>query len=241
LLDDPTVKEKNITGFFKGIGVDGLSSGNISRIIKAGYDTIPKIVHMKKEDFLKVEGFKDKLADKIYNGIKEKLNNANLIVIMANSNIFGRGLSEKKIELIMKENPDILTSKETKEEKIKKVSQVKGMATKSAEAFVERIDDFNLFLKELEIDKKISNNEPIIVVDNTNPLFEKNIVITGSRDKSILEYLKKVGANLSSNVNKNTFVVIAKTKDEDTGKANDANKLNIRILTIEEFSDKYMK
>ena len=241
LLDDPTVKEKNITGFFKGIGVDGLSSGNISRIIKSGYDTIPKIVHMKKEDFLKVEGFKDKLADKIYNGIKEKLNNANLIVIMANSNIFGRGLSEKKIELIMKENPDILTSKETKEEKIKKVSQVKGMATKSAEAFVERIDDFNLFLKELEIDKKISNNEPIIVVDNTNPLFEKNIVITGSRDKSILEYLKKVGANLSSNVNKNTFIVIAKTKDEDTGKANDANKLNIPILTIEEFSDKYMK
>jgi DNA ligase (NAD+) len=243
LLDDPTVKEKNITGFFKGIGVDGLSSGNVSRIIKAGYDTIPKIVHMKKEDFLKVDGFKDKLADKIYNGIKEKLNNANLIVIMANSNIFGRGLNEKKINLIMKEIPDILTSSYSKEEKINKVSQVKGMAKKSAEAFVEKIDEFNLFLKELEIEIEIDNvvNNESIIVDNTNPLFEKNIVITGSRDKSILEYLKKVGANLSSNVNKNTFVVIAKTKDEDTGKANDANKLNIPILTIEEFSDKYMK
>ena len=114
------------------------------------------------------------------------------------------------------------------------------MATKSAEAFVERIDDFNLFLKELEIYKEIGNNEPKIV-DNTNPLFEKNIVITGSRDKNILEYLKKVGANLSSNVNKNTFIVIAKTKDEDTGKVNDANKLNIPILTIEEFSYKYNK
>ena len=38
--DDQTVREKNITGFFRGIGVVGLSSGNIAKMIKAGYDTI---------------------------------------------------------------------------------------------------------------------------------------------------------------------------------------------------------
>jgi hypothetical protein len=41
---DETVREKNITGFFKGIGVEGLSTGNIKRIIDAGYDTVSKIV-----------------------------------------------------------------------------------------------------------------------------------------------------------------------------------------------------
>ena len=65
LEKDPTVKEKNITVFFKGIGVEGLSSGNIQRIINAGFDTIIKIIHMTKDDFLKVEGFKNKLAEKI--------------------------------------------------------------------------------------------------------------------------------------------------------------------------------
>ena len=40
---DETVKEKNITGFFRGIGVEGLSSGNIKRIIEAGYDSVPEI------------------------------------------------------------------------------------------------------------------------------------------------------------------------------------------------------
>ena len=44
-------------------------------------------------------------------------------------------------------------------------------------------------------------------------------------------------------VSKNTFVVIVKdneSKDEDTGKIDQAKKLNIPILTLEEFKDKYL-
>ena len=69
---DSVVLEKNITGFFKGLSVDGLGSGNVVKIMKAGYDSIPKILDMKEEDFLKVEGFKKKMAEKVYNSIKEK-------------------------------------------------------------------------------------------------------------------------------------------------------------------------
>ena len=64
--------------------------------------------------------------------------------------------------------------------------------------------------------------------------------MTGSRDKSIIEFLKNVGATLGTNVSKNTYMVIAKTKDDDTGKAEDARKLNIPIMTIYEFAEKYM-
>jgi NAD-dependent DNA ligase len=244
IQNDPTVKEKNITGFFKGIEVDGLSSGNVARIINAGYDTIPKIIHMTQEDFLKVEGFQHKLADKIYNGIQEKLTNSNLSSIMAYSNIFGRGMSTKKIELIMKEIPDILTSNENKEVKMKKVSEIKGMASKSAESFVEKIDDFLLFLNEIGLQYKLNTEkqqENLEEMVNSNSLlFDKNIVLTGSRDKNILDFLKKVGANNGSVVNKNTFLVIAKDKDEDTGKIIQANKLNIPILSIDEFHNEFM-
>ena len=34
------VKEKNLTAFFKGIGVEGLSAGTIRKLMKAGYTTI---------------------------------------------------------------------------------------------------------------------------------------------------------------------------------------------------------
>ena len=54
LNSDFTVKEKNITGFFKAINVDGLSTGIITRIMNAGYDTVGKIVNMNKDDFLKI-------------------------------------------------------------------------------------------------------------------------------------------------------------------------------------------
>jgi NAD-dependent DNA ligase len=73
---DETVKEKVITGFFRGIGVEGLSSGNVARIIQAGFDTVPKIIKMSVDDLLKVEGFKIKTATKIKNGIETQLEKA---------------------------------------------------------------------------------------------------------------------------------------------------------------------
>jgi hypothetical protein len=205
---------------------------------------------MNQEDFLKVEGFQNKLSEKIYNGIQNKLTNSDLTSIMAYSNIFGRGLNIKKIELIMKEIPDIITSNEQKEVKIKKVSEIKGMANKSAESFVEKIDEFIYFLNEIGLNNKLfikkeknSFDSDSNINKNTvkkHILFNKNIVLTGSRDKSILEFIQKIGSNNLSIVNKNTFLVIAKDKKEDTVKNIQARKLNIPILSIEEFIQTYM-
>ena len=238
--DDPTVKEKNITGFFKGIEVEGLSSGNISRLIKSGYDSVSKIIKMNEDDFLKVEGFKGKMAHKIYTGIQEKIKEANIVSLMAASNIFGRGFSVKKLELILNEIPDILVSDLTKQDKINAVSSIKGMADKSAESFVSSIDEFKSFLKECGLEYKLHVHDKKPKVDETHVLFGKTIVLTGTRDKHILEFLKKVGARLGSNVSKNTYLVIAKNKDDDTGKADEARKLNIPIMSVEEFTNHFI-
>ena len=238
---DVSVKEKNITGFFRGIEVDGLSSGNISRIIAAGYDSVPKIIHMNKEDFLKVEGFKEKLATKIYEGIHQKLDKATLTQLMSASNIFGRGFSDKKIDLILESYPNILTMSGSEAEKIKIVAGIKGMALKTSEAFVQKIPAFLSFLKECGLDTKIQSNVETLkpAVDESHPLYKKSIVMTGVRDKKIMESLKLVGASLGSSVSKNTFVVIAKSKEEDTGKAEEAKKLGIPIMTPDEFLTTY--
>ena len=241
LGSDETVKEKNITGFFRGIGVEGLSSGNVSRIIQAGYDTVPEIIKMDVDDLLQVEGFKDKTANKLYNGIKEKIDAASLVTIMSASNVFGRGFSEKRLELIMDSYPNVLLSKESNTQKVAKISAIKGMAEKTAEAFVERIPDFINFIKEAGLVKKlaqeVTEKKP---VDESHPLFGKTIVMTGFRDAQIQEAIKNVGAKLGSSVSKNTFIVLVKDKDEDTGKAGDARKLGVTLMTPEEFSKKYL-
>ena len=247
---DETVREKNITGFFRGIGVEGLSSGNIIRMIKTGFDTVPKIINMTMGDFLKVEGFKMKLATKIYDGIKDKIKSATIIMLMSGSNIFGRGFSEKKTELIMDAYPNVLTSSESAAEKVNKVAAIKGMAKKSAELFVEKIPAFIEFMKEASLEYKLydessSSGLGLAVkkeYDKSHLLYGKSIVMTGFRDASLQEEIKKVGASLGSSVSKNTFVVLVKDYDvdQDSGKANEAKKFGIPIMTRDAFVNKYL-
>jgi NAD-dependent DNA ligase len=242
LDSDDTVKEKVITLFFKGIGVDGLGSGNIARIIEAGYDTIPKIIKMTMTDFLKIDGFKEKMADKLYNGIKDKLAEASLITIMSASNIFGRGFSEKKLDLVMAGEPNILITNESVSKKVSKISAIKGMADKTAQTFVDGIPRFVSFIKEIGIEDKLkvdNESNKMNSYDETNPLFGKTIVMSGFRDNGLLEILKNVGAKVGSSVSKNTFIVLVKDLEEDTGKVVDAKKLGIQLMTPEEFKNKY--
>jgi DNA ligase (NAD+) len=237
--DDPIVKQKNITGFFTGIGVEGLSSGNIGRIINAGFDNVPDIINMKVNDFLKIDGFKDKMANKIYGGIHSMLEEATIINLMSASNIFGRGFSEKRIELILKEMPDILISNESHTEKIANICCIKGLSLKTAEAFVNNIDTFVKFIKDCGLENKLYEI-PEKKTNESHPLFNKTVVLTGTRDKTIVEFLNLIGATQSSSVNKNTFLVIAKNKEDDTGKAEDARRLNIPIMSVVEFIEMYV-
>jgi len=242
-LSDETVKEKNITGFFRGIGVEGLSSGNIARIIKAGYDSVPKILNMTVDELKSVEGFQLKSATKIHDGIKDKIATASLVTLMSATNIFGRGFSEKRIELIMDAYPDTFNNGISDAEKIKKIAEIKGMAVKTAEAFVAKIDDFldflmetDMFYKLIEFEKKHKNKGADVVgVNEEHPLYGKTIVMTGFRNKELEAKLKSIGAKIGTSVSKNTFLVIAKDKDDETGKVLEAKKLGVNVVSLAEF------
>ena len=237
LSQDETVLEKNIAGFFKGIEVDGLGPGNVSKLVKSGYNTIPKIIHMKKSDFLKVDGFQEATAAKLSEGIREKLEKASLAKIMAASNMFGRGFSDIKIELILKEYPNILKEGERN---VKKLAEIKGMARKTAESFVEHIPVFLEFMKECGLGYKLNIDPPTKKeINKTNALYDKTIVMTGFRDKSIENKLTEVGAKVGAAVNKNTFLVVVKDKTETTVKIEKAKELGISIMEIDEFMNKY--
>ena len=237
---DLTVLEKNIASFFRGLEVEGLSGGNVSRLVAAGFNSVPIILAMKEEDFLKVPGFKKAMSEKLYRGIKEKVESAPLYKIMAVSNVFGRGFSDKKIELIMTEFPYVLTVEMSKEDKIKKLASVKGMASKTAEAFVEHIPLFLKFLNDCQLTSKLTASVAVDVpVNMDHPLYKKNIVLTGFRDKKLAEDLKKVGAISGSSVSKNTFLVLSKDLDEESAKILDAKKLGIPLMTLDEFNVKY--
>ena len=237
--DDATVREKNMTGFFKGVGVDGLGAGNMAKIIAAGYDSIPNVIRMSKADLLKVEGFQDKMATKVYDGIQQRLAQASLGTLMSASNIFGRGYGDRKIKLVLDEfGPGILTSDESDAEKIKRIAELNGMATKTASAFVGQIPTFLTFLSESGLRGKL--DLPAVTAATTNPLFKKSIVMSGTRDKTLEQKLKDVGATLGSSVSKNTFAVITPDKNSETGKVNDAKRHGVSVYTPEEFIQMFL-
>jgi NAD-dependent DNA ligase len=121
------------------------------------------------------------------------------------------------------------------------------MAMKSAKDFVEKIDDFEDFLMETDMFYKLNQYEKARVegsikesaVDMSNPLYGKTIVISGFRNSELEKKLKDIGAKIGTSVSKNTFAVVVKDKDDETGKVLDAKKLGVLVVSLDEFIANY--
>jgi NAD-dependent DNA ligase len=242
--DNMDVRNKNIAGFFKGIEVEGLGEGNINRIIEAGFDSIPKILQMSKTDLLTVDGFKTKMADKIYVGIHDRIEKSSLITIMTASNTLGRGFSGKKIDLVMQKYPDILTSNEDNNIKEQQLTSVPGISSKTAKLFIENLPRFLSFMEDCGLMDKIKSPKTPIVNNSdhnaNHTLYNKSIAMSGSRDKELETILKTFNVNISSSVSGNTFALITPDVDGISSKIVSAKKHNIPIFTPSSFRIKYI-
>ena len=237
---DETVQEKMVTAFFVHLEVDGLSSGNVKRLFKQGFNSVPKILEMNVEDFETIEGFKTKMAEKIHSSIQEKVKKASLLDIMVASNKLGRGLGERKIKPILEMYPDILISTDTNNIKIDQLKKVPGIGNENASEFVKNIGDFLNFLKLCHLENKLEetpkeHTNSVSEINKNHPLYQKKIVMTKVRDKEIIETLPKYGASLVDSIKKDIFVLIVKDKNDSSNKIESAKKLGITIMTPEEF------
>ena len=236
--EDKTVILKNITDFFQGIKVEGLSSGNIARIINKGYNTVAKILKMEKIDFEQVEGFKEKMVEKIYYGIRQQITKASLLDIMVSSNQLGRGMGERKLTPILKTYPDILTNPH--KQKIEVLTLIPGIGHENANTFLENLPRFMTFLKECDLEYKICEDQTKIPTLPPNPLFEKHVVMTKTRDTNVIRILHHLGAILDEKPGKDTFLLITKSLEEESNKTKYAIKNGIPVITPEQFIEKYL-
>ena len=195
---------------------------------------------MSEADFLKVAGFKQKMATKIKESIAEKTTKATLPELMHASNIFGRGFGTKKFQLILLNEPTILTSYDGA---VKRVAAIEGMAKKTAEQFVNQIQAFLTFLKETNLQYKLEQEQQQeqaqTLKDVSHPLYGKQYVMTGFRDKALMEKLAAVGAEQGNGIRKNTFVVLVKNAGDENSKTVEARVNGIPIMSLNDFQTKY--
>jgi len=236
--DDMTVRLKMIHAFFVNIGVVGLGRGNVQRIMNAGFTSVQDILNMTIDDFLTVEGFKEKTANKIRNSIQSCIIKSTLPELLVATNILGRGMGLSRVTAILEKYPDILISDESDDIKLKNIAELPGFKNKTAMLFVPHIKEFVQFMTVIHQQNKLK------YVKHTNinvahPLYSKKIVLTGFRDKKLEEQFKTFGIIVSNQVNSKTHLVLVKNKNHDSSKVSKAKELNIPIFTIKEFTQKY--
>jgi NAD-dependent DNA ligase len=102
--DNDNVKIKQINHFFRTLEVENFSEGLVARFYEHGYDTIEKILEMRKKDMLSIDGIQARMADKIFNNIHEVIDNeVYLPSLMDASGLFGRNFGTKRFIPILDE------------------------------------------------------------------------------------------------------------------------------------------
>jgi len=229
---------KTFTFFMKSLQIKGVSEGIITKLYDNSYDTIHKIINITKDELLTIDGFKDKSADNLLKALSE-IKNKKCIEIMVASNIIGRGLGGRKLELILEKYPFICGDK-TKGLKltIDDIKSIEGMGDITSAQFIDNLKRFYDFYEELgmklteqktKIKEKIENGK-------INKKFEnKHFVFTGFRNKDYEKYIVDNNGVVDGTVKKTTNYLVIKDNTKITGKMNEAIEKGIIILTKEDF------
>ncbi len=165
------------------------------------------------------------------------------------SNLLGRGLGEKKLNLVFEVYPFICSDQEkTLKLTIDDLKKINGLGEVSAALIISNLKTFLEFYNSLNINndddndednnddndkrKKGKKDEKIII----NNKYKNNIyVFTGIRDKNLEAIIIASGGKLSNIVNKKTTYLIVKNYNDNTVKVKTARDLNIPIISYDDF------
>lgn len=235
---------KNLEYFFKKLEIEGLGPGNIKKLSDAGFKSPKSILNINKDELLTVEGFKDKIAIKLYQNIKERNKNLDCLLLMSASNTIGSGIGVRKVKMVTDVLPQIVTHRYIPN--VQELVKIKGIEMTTAELFVKGLPKFWNFIDVNSIncswETSTSTTEPKnTTISTTSHLFNgQKIVFTGFRNKEWEKIIENNGGEISTSVSGKTSLVVCKGDEEKTsGKAQKALDLGITVLSKNEFIDKY--
>lgn len=239
LCKNPKCEEKNeqeLLYFIKSIGIEEISQMRLKEMISKN---LIKIDHgfadmfsLTVKDFLTLDKVKDKLANKFYEHIQKckTVSLSNFIVALGIE-----GLAETKVQKIIDSGCYSLEdfSALKKEDLIK----IDGFAERTAEAIVD-----GLKLKREMIRDLLSAGVRIVSAKpqkfESHKLKDKKLCITGTLSRprdEILELIKNNAGIVQGTVNKDTNYLITNETDGSSSKFIKAKKLNVAVISEEQF------
>lgn len=245
---------RTLEHFAKTLDIPNVAAGTLKKLTQAGFDTIPKLLAITEADLLKIEGFKSVSAKKVANAVRDVREKATCVQMMAASNLFGRGMGEKKLQMIVKALPQIL---ERKLPSVEELQTIEGVGPSTADSFHEGVATFFKLMDELSMPCRATTttaarhtydkDEIVAQMENMTIQTTKShadlsklvVVFTGFRAKEWEAAITTAGGKVTTSVSKNTTHVVAADPTENSSKLEKARTLGIPILTKPDFAKTY--
>jgi NAD-dependent DNA ligase len=224
---------KSYTYFMAKLDVGLVKESTIKRLYENGFDTLDKILKIKVDELVSLEGFQLKSATKIIENF-EKIKDAECDLLLDASNILGRGFALKKIKLVSEKYP-LNKKAEILKLTVDDLVKIDGIGNINAKQFVENIKKFYEFLDNIgyKCEKNQDIKEDIII---KTILKDKKFIFTGFRNKDWEKLITDSDGKVVTAISKNVDYLIVKNKTDKSSKIDKANELGIKILDMEEFS-----
>lgn len=223
ISDHPDIALGQALDFFVTIDAPTIREGSVKSLFDAGYNSPGKIVQMTKDQLMQVLGENGKKA---YDGLRAKLSDLPVYVLMAASGKFGRGIGVRKLKsLYVAAQGDI-----TKFNDYNFICSVEGFDSKTAQRIIDGKDQWNLFFTDIMEYVTLKPYQVNVVSEGT--LTGQVFVLTGVRDKPLQSKIEDLGGTVADSYSKKVTCVIAKDPDENSSKLQKARKDGVKIISL---------
>lgn len=225
--ENSTAKFETLNDFFMSIDAPHLREGNLQKIFDAGFETPESVIELTQEDLSSLLG-STIIGRKVFVGLRNKLTNIPLYVLMGSYSAFGRGVGVRK----MKKLYEAFDGDMTKCAKVPNILMVEGFEQKTASKIVMGYPKFETFLNKIKKYVTIAKYE----AKKGGSLSGQTFVFTGFRSKELEKAVEEKGGKMGSAVSNKTTYLVAEDKDSTSGKATKARELGVKVIGVEELN-----
>ena len=245
--------------FIEKLGIPKIGYGTLVKLYDMGYTNLTLLLHITDDELRKKKERKtggESMIENIIGGIYTGITDVPTAKIMAATNIFGRGMGETKIQLVLDKIPDVLDLPANDELKHRIIHEVDMYHEKTAGVFVNHLDEFRTFLdthpmiKVSNSKKKVQHKKVIQEVKQTSLYSGQKILCTGGKPVGFDEALDKHGMIQATSVSKKLDILVVKKKVDDVSEASGKYKKamaliqegvkDIRIIDHSEFQKEFL-
>jgi len=239
----PAIVIGKILHFCKTLGVDGVNDSISEKFFRNLEISNPiNLIRLSKAELYKIEGFKEKMVDKIYNNIQMVLYNPNISKAVLVESLSIKNIGET-VSVLLQDN-GILDYEDFYENEVivmndiyDKLLKIEGIGETIRETVITNIKFIYDKLKEFQsvgFTYPFVKHEKTIIEDKT--LSGLSFILSGSFTKSKKDIEKEIiylGGTIAKSVCASLDILI--TNETDTTKCIKSKQMNKKIMTEEEF------